>query len=262
MLSILKLGMRQVHLSKNIAIRTVNTQNPIMAAPRPRDSYVDGETTNALVDLREDRQDFAWQGDAFWFHSTGITVEGNVVTGCTGHAYVYWVDGLIEKGMGMARGYIDAHVPADEFPVLNQLLNDWKTTYPNFSYDIWYLLPRPFKRNTAYNFARGVQTYYVHTEFHRKDDPTETDPNLWMNDTPPSYKDQLDLVLDSTILWNIGRVGFEHNHTTNVTIQNSRVVGYGSRTGIEDYGTNPNPTYVNDEAEVIGIDLDFYHKHS
>lgn len=244
---------------ENIAIRTINPQNPIMTAPRPRDSYTEGNPTASLVDLRESRQDFAWQGDGFWFHSSGVTVEGNVVAGCTGHAYVYWLDGLVEKGLGTARGDIDAHVPAAEFPTQNQALKDWKATYPNFVLDTWYLQPRPFSNNTAYNFARGVQTYYMHTELHRKIDPTETDPNGWMNDLPDSYKDQLDFVFDGTILWNIGRVGFEHNHTTNITIQNSRIVGYGGRTGFEDYGINPNPTYLNYEPEVIGLDLDFYH---
>ncbi len=244
---------------ENIAIRTVNPINPIMEAPRPRDSYIDGGPTNSLADLKEHRQDFAWQGDGFWFHGTGVTVQGNVVAGCTGHAYVYWTEGLIEKNMGMARGDIDAHVPSAEFPVLNQVLHDWKSSYPNFVLDVWYLKARPFLDNTAYGFSRGVQTYYTHTEFHRKTDPTETDPNLWMNDLPPSYKDQLDLVLDGTVLWNIGKVGFEHNHTTNITIQNSRLVGYGGRTGYEDYGINPAPNHISDEPEVIGLDMDFYH---
>jgi len=244
---------------ENIAIRTINNQNPIMTAPRPRNSYISGGPTLSLSDIRENRQDFAWQGDGFWLHGTGVTIRGNVVSGCTGHAYVYWTDGLIEKNMGMARGDIDAHVPAGEYPVLNQSLHSWKASFPNFSLDIWYLQPRPFKSNIAYNFARGVQTYYVHTEFHRKIDPNITDPNEWHNDLPDVYKDQLNLVFDSTILWNIGRVGFEHNYTTNVTIQNSRIVGYGSRSGFEDYGVNPAPNYVSDEPEVIGLDLDYFH---
>lgn len=107
---------------ENIAIRTVNPQNPIMIAPRPRGSYTEGDATSSLADLRENRQDFAWQGDGFWFHGTGVTVQGNVVAGCTGHAFVYWTEGLVEKGLGMARGDIDAHVPAAEFPSLNQTL--------------------------------------------------------------------------------------------------------------------------------------------
>lgn len=243
---------------KNIAIRTINPENPIMIAPRPRDSYMSGGPTSSLADIREHRQDFAWQGDGFWLHSTGVTVEGNVVSGATGHAYVYWLDGLIEKKLGAARGSIDAHVPAAEFPKQHASLKKWKEKYPNFVLDIWYLQPRPFKNNIAYNFARGVQTYYVHTELHRKTDPTVTDPNSWMNDLPDDYKDQLDLVLDGTQLWNIGKVGFETTTSANITIQNSRVVGYGGRTGIENYGTNPNPNYVHDEPEVIGMDLDYF----
>ncbi len=244
---------------ENIAIRTINPNNPIMTAPRPRDSYTDAdEATMALSDIKEGRQDFAFQGDGFWLHGTGVTVEGNVVAGCTGHAYVYWTDGLIEKGLGMARGNIDAHVPAADFPDLHQMLKDWKEENPNFVLDIWYLKSRPFKNNTAYGFSRGVQTYYVHTEFHQSVEDTN-DPEEWFNDLPLEYKDQLDLVLDGTILWNIGKVGFEHNHTANVTIQNSRIVGYNCRTGFEDYGVNPAPEYVSYEPEVIGLDLDFFH---
>lgn len=244
---------------ENIAIRTVNPINPIMSAPRPRSSYIDGETTNSLADLREERQDFAWQGDGFWLHGTGVTMEGNIVASCTGHAFVYWTDGLFEPNLGVARGDIDAHVPASDFPAQNQALKDWKSTYPNFVLDIWYLQPRPFKNNTAYGFPRGVQTYYTHTEFHRKVDPTETNPDLLMNDLPPSYKDQLDLIFEGTTLWNIGKVGFEHNHSTNITIKDSKIYGYNCRTGFEDYGSNPAPKFVSDEPEVIGLDLDHYH---
>ncbi len=248
---------------ENIAIRTVNPSNPVMTAPRPRNSYTgEGSSevpTDALVDKREGRQDFAWQGDAFWFHGTGVTVQGNVASGCTGHAFVYWTEGLIEKGLGMARGDIDAHVPASEFPKQNASLHAWKTANPNFVLDVWYLQPRPFLNNTAYGFARGVQNYYTHTEFHRRADPSETDPNAWINDLPNDYKDQLQFVVDGVILWNIGRTGFSAETSANITIQNSRIVGYNSRTGYENYGTNPSPAYINDEPEVIGIDLDYYH---
>nr|WP_299382873.1 T9SS type A sorting domain-containing protein [Allomuricauda sp.] len=243
---------------ENIAIRTYNPTEPMTAIPRPRNSYFEGGPTQALADIREGRQDFAWQGDGFWFHGTGVTVEGNVVAGSTGHAYVYWVDGLIEKGLGMARGDIDAHVPAAEFPVLNQALKDWKAQYPGFVLDIWYLQPRPFRNNTAYTFARGVHTYYVHTEFHLSKEESN-DPEEWMNLTPDVYRQQLNLVFDNTILWNIRRRGFGHNHTSNVTIQNSRVVGYNASQEFENYGTNPLPGVVAEEPVAIGIDLDFYH---
>jgi len=243
---------------ENIAIRTVNSSNPVMSAPRPR-TPSDDAPTSSLVDLRESRQDFAWQGDGFWFHSTGLTVQGNVVSGCTGHAYVFWSEGMIEKGLGAARGDIDAHVPAAEFPTLNQELHNWKSTYPNFVLDVWYLKPRPFTNNIAYGFPRGIQTYYHNTEFHRKIDPSETDPNVWMNDLPPMYKDQLQFVIDSAVLWNIGRTGFGHETSTNITIQNSRIVGYNSRTGFENYGTHPVPIqYLAQEPEVIGIDMDYF----
>ncbi|UII79888.1 G8 domain-containing protein [Flagellimonas sp. CMM7] len=243
---------------ENIAIRTYNPAEPMTTEPRPRNSYVDGEPTQALADIREGRQDFAWQGDGFWFHGTGVTVDGNVVAGSTGHAYVYWVDGLIEKGLGMARGDIDTHVPANEFPVLNKALKDWKAQYPGFVLDIWYLQPRPFRNNTAYTLARGVHTYYVHTEFHLSREQS-SDPEEWMNLTPDIYRKQLNLVFDNTVLWNIRRRGFGHNHTSNVTIKNSRVVGYNASQELEDYGTNPLPGIIAEEPVAIGMDLDFYH---
>lgn len=243
---------------ENIAIRTYNPAEPMTSIPRPRESYFEGEVTQALADIREGRQDFAWQGDGFWLHGTGVTVQGNVVAGATGHAYVYWVDGLIEKGLGMARGDIDTHVPTDEFPELNQALKDWKTEFPGFVLDIWYLQPRPFRNNTAYTFARGVHTYYVHTEFHLSTEESD-DPEEFMNLTPDIYRKQLNLEFDNTILWNIRRRGFGHNHTSNVTIKNSRVVGYNSSPEFENYGTNPLPGIVAEEPVVIGMDLDFYH---
>ncbi|MEM8895815.1 MAG: G8 domain-containing protein, partial [Bacteroidota bacterium] len=243
---------------ENIAIRTYNPNEPMTKVPRPRKSYVRGRVTLALADIREGRQDFAWQGDAFWFHGTGVTVEGNVAAGSTGHAYVYWTDGLIEKGLGIARGDIDAHVPEDEFPDLNKALKDWQNEHPYFVLDIWYLQPRPFKDNTAYTFARGVHTYYVNTEFHLSDEPTY-DQEERFNLTPDVYRKHLNLVFDNTTLWNIRRRGFGHNHSANITIQNSRVVGYNASEEYEDYGTNPLPGIIADEPVVIGMDLDFYH---
>ena len=44
---------------ENIAIRTINNQNPIMTAPRPRNSYITGGPTLALSDIRENEQDFS-----------------------------------------------------------------------------------------------------------------------------------------------------------------------------------------------------------
>ncbi|MEM7039701.1 MAG: G8 domain-containing protein, partial [Bacteroidota bacterium] len=86
---------------ENIALRSVNPSDPLS----------DVRDTLALVDIREDVQDFAWQGCGFWFHSAGVTVERNVVAGATGHAYIFWPEGLIENGLGMRRGDVNLHIP-------------------------------------------------------------------------------------------------------------------------------------------------------
>lgn len=235
---------------ENIAIRTYNPEEPMTTQPRPAPTVE--EARPSLADIREGRQDFAWQGDGFWLHSAGVSVIGNVVSGSTGHAYVYWTEGLIEDELGFKTGFIDIHVPADEFPELNALLHEWKKEEPNFRLDVWYIQPRPFKDNTAYTLARGVHGYYMATEFH-------LDAGEDFNYTPEAYRDQLNFVFDNTTLWNIRRRGFGFNHSADITIKNSRIVGYNGPTEILDTGPNPFPGILEDEPEVIAMDLDYFH---
>ncbi len=235
---------------ENIAIRTYNPEEPMTTQPRPSPTVE--EATNALADIREHRQDFAWQGDGFWLHSAGVSVIGNVVSGSTGHAYVYWTEALIENEIGFRTGEIDVHVPADEFPELNALLHQWKQEYPNFRLDVWFLQPRPFKDNIAYTLARGVHGYYMATEFH-------LNAGDEFNYTPDEYRDQLNFVFENTTLWNIRRRGFGFNHSADITIKDSRIVGYNSPQGILDTGPNPFPGILEDEPQVIAMDLDYFH---
>ncbi|MEL6866519.1 MAG: G8 domain-containing protein, partial [Bacteroidota bacterium] len=60
---------------ENIALRTVN----------PIDPLADTGSELALIDIREEFQDFAWQGCAYWFHSAGVSIVGNVAAGVSGH---------------------------------------------------------------------------------------------------------------------------------------------------------------------------------
>lgn len=69
----------------NIALRTLRSNDPLNC-----------NCEEELVDVRESRQDFAFQGDGFWLHGTDLRVENNVVAGATGHAFIYWPEGLIE----------------------------------------------------------------------------------------------------------------------------------------------------------------------
>ncbi len=242
---------------ENIAIRTYHPDEP-MSPGRPSVAGPGAERTEALADARENLSDFAWQGDGFWFHSTGVTVEGNVVSGCTGHAFVYWSEGLIEDTLGIARASIDIHVPEAEFRDLNEALKAVRAQYPFWKFDIWYILPRPFKNNTAYNMARGVHGYYVMTEFHEEGD---TENRAEFNLTPPLYRNRMELVIENTTLWGMRRVGMGFTHCAQITLKNNKVYGYGTSTGKAPWNPNPNPHpgLVEEEPAVIGMDLDHYH---
>lgn len=245
---------------ENIALRTYNPAEP-MSPGRPSEIGPGADTTLALADAREERSDFAWQGDGFWFHSAGVTVEGNVVSGSTGHAYVYWTEGLIEDQLGVARGDIDTHVPANEFPALNAELKAYKQQHPYFNLDVWYILPRPFRNNTAYNMARGVHGYYVMTEFHEHPDFDEAEAQAIFNYTPPLYRNTMNLVMENNTLWGMRRVGFGFTHCAQITLKNNRVVGYGTSTGKAPWNLNPNPYpgLFEEEPAVLAMDLDHYH---
>ncbi|MEM9147009.1 MAG: G8 domain-containing protein, partial [Pseudomonadota bacterium] len=77
----------------NIALRTVNPG----ANLNPAGAELDPEQA---PDARLGSQDYGWQGDGFWFHGSGVTVDDNVVSGASGHAYIYWQLGLVERGLG------------------------------------------------------------------------------------------------------------------------------------------------------------------
>ncbi|MEM6803322.1 MAG: T9SS type A sorting domain-containing protein [Bacteroidota bacterium] len=243
---------------ENFAVRTYNPDEP-MNIGRPSDPL--GDRTEALADARENLSDFAWQGDGFWFHSTGITVEGNVVAGCTGHAFVYWSEGLIENNLGIARGQIDTHVPANEFPALNAELKAWQQTHPYWNFDIWYILARPFRNNTAYNMCRGVHGYYIMTTFHEAIDFEEGEEQEEFNLMPPGYRAANKLTIENTTLWGMRRIGMGFNHCAQIELKNNQVYGYGTSSAIAPWTSPQNEftPFLEVEPAVIGMDLDFYH---
>lgn len=243
---------------ENFAVRTYNPDEP-MNIGRPADPL--GDRTEALADARENLSDFAWQGDGFWFHSTGLTVEGNVVSGSSGHAFVYWSEGLIENNLGIAKGNIDTHVPANEFPALNAELKAWKQQHPYWNYDIWYILARPFRNNTAYSMARGVHGYYVMTTFHEVKDFEEEEDQAEFNLMPPNYRATNKLVIENTTLWSMRRVGMGFTHCAQIELKNNKVYGYGTSTAIAPWNPPQNEftPYLEVESAVLGMDLDHYH---
>ncbi|WP_299551674.1 Ig-like domain-containing protein [Seonamhaeicola sp.] len=241
----------------NIAIRSFNPSLP-MDVGRPAGHPFNATRNGAVADQREGRSDFAWQGDGFWFHSAGVSVENNVVSGSSGHAFVYWSDGLFEpnRGRPTMQTKIDLYVPPAEFPALNADLKNHQAQYPAWIYDVWYILPRPFKNNQAYSMARGVHGYYLMTEFHEAIDPTESEFNV----TPTLYRNTMKLVIENSTLWSMKRIGVGFNHSAQVTLKNNKVYGYGTSTALAPWNQSASTyPYVEQEPAVIGMDLDHYH---
>lgn len=195
----------------------------------------------------EDRenQDFGRAGDGFWFHGTGIAVEGNVATGATGSGIIFWGETLIQGGVD------DEGNPAPDAYVAEYLVENLPdpsliqghTTIPT--------LYVPFYRvtdNTAYGSRKGFEVYH-----HRDGDLSEelserfgiVDSNVDVN--PLGLPDGQ---IDGITVWN-SRTGVKLNYTEDTQISNVRVVSDFAEPGEIgfDAGTNlyngGNHTYRN-----------------
>jgi hypothetical protein len=244
----------------NIAIRTYNPAEPLnLGRPAGGVLGINGDVTGGLTDGREQISDFAHQGDGFWLHSTGVTLEGNVVSGCSGHAYIYWTEGLWEslRGRPQMQNRIDLYVPPTEFPTLNAELHNQVAQYPNWIFDVWYILPRPFKDNIGYVAAQGFRGDYIMTEFHEVGD---TDSSEY-NKMPTNYRNTMNLVIENTLFWGIRRTGMQFENCAQITLKNNQVYGYGANTGLAPWRPipNPYPGRLEVEPHSIGLDLDQYH---
>ncbi len=244
----------------NIAIRTFNPSEPLnLGRPIEGELGIEGGRTDGLTDGREQISDFAHQGDGFWLHSTGVTLEGNVVSGCSGHAYIYWTEGLWEslRGRPQMQNKIDLYVPPTEYPMLNAELHNQVAQYPNWLFDVWYILPRPFKNNIGYTCAQGFRGDYIMTEFHEVGETDSEEYNLM----PENYRNAMNLVIENTLLWSIRRTGMQFENCAQITLKNNQVYGYGSDIGLAPWRPMPNPYSgrLEDEPHSIGLDLDHYH---
>ena len=100
---------------------------------------------------------------------------------------------------------IDLYVPPTEFPNLNAELKNQVAQYPNWIFDVWYVLPRPFKNNIGYTTAQGFRGDYIMTEFHEVGD---TDSSEY-NKMPTNYRNTMNLVIENTLFWGIRRTGMQ-----------------------------------------------------
>lgn len=244
----------------NIAIRTYNPNEPLNLG-RPADGSlgINGGRTDGLTDAREGISDFAHQGDGFWLHSCGVTLEGNVVSGASGHAYIYWTEGLWESLLGrpQMQHYVNAYVPQAQFPAQHAELTAHVVANPTWIFDVWYVYPRPFRNNIGYTVAQGFRGDYIMTEFHEDGDVNSSEYNMM----PTNYRNSMNLVIENTLLWGIRRTGIQFENCAQITLKNNQVYGYGANTGLAPWRPMPNPYPGRLEVEPhsIGFDLDHYH---
>ena len=102
---------------------------------------------------RDEREDFGWEGDGFWFHSAGVTIENNVATGASGNGFILWTKGMREpdlqrKAKALAENLADPTIANGQTEVPVEFV-------PTVS----------FKGNTAYRSAGGLEIVYLGTKF-------------------------------------------------------------------------------------------------
>lgn len=180
----------------NIAIRTVNEAFPLRF-----------EAPENAPDTRESAQDFAFQGDGFWVHGGGVSLSDNVASGCSGHGFIYWTEGLIEPGFpsGTYRNtfkYTNLGLATN--PIVDTDLDEVATGWVSI---------KGFHNNEAYAATIGLATYYLHTTFFQD-----------MSDYHPAYLASVHSTFDGFTGWNIDTDGIQLNFTEQITLKNIRLV--------------------------------------
>ena len=198
----------------NLAMRTVNPNFPLEGGP---------ESDLVDPDSREGRQDYGFQGDGFWFHSPNVQVEGNVVSGASGHAYIWWPEGLLEKTADGSTSKVlhdTANVPN------GNLIGPDGTKMEIHDVPIG-----SFDGNQAYSATKGVQIFYLHTDFFGNGLNFEDNIPI----TPQAYDDQLRSTLSNTTIWNVDETAFAAPYVNRITVDGLRVVNNGETdtTGVD-----------------------------
>ncbi|MEM7269879.1 MAG: G8 domain-containing protein [Pseudomonadota bacterium] len=196
----------------NIALRTVNPN----AALNPFDDEVDPDQA---PDARAERQDYGWQGDGFWFHGAGVTVDDNVVAGASGHAYIYWKLGLVEEGLG--ENLVDvANLP-------NGAMIGPDGTMVRTKH-----VPVPsFDGNLGYGAEKGLQIHYLHTD-HRDLQDKELAVDQGLAVVPQAYEETLKSTFSNSTFWNVGLSGVETPYSTRIAFDRIEVIGTGKQSSI------------------------------
>ncbi|MEM7526960.1 MAG: G8 domain-containing protein [Pseudomonadota bacterium] len=196
----------------NIAIRTVNPD----ANLNPAEAELDA---GQAPDARAETQDYGFQGDGFWFHGSGVTVDGNVVSGATGHAYIYWQLGLVERGLGERLVDVADLPNGDLIGPDGTLVRTKHVPVPSFD------------GNVAYAATKGLQIHYLHTDNRDDADDGLVQEGL-LAPVPQAYEDQLQSTFSNIDFWNIRLSGIDVPYASRLTFENVSLLGTGAEESI------------------------------
>lgn len=191
----------------NIALRTVNPE----AQLNPTRVEVEPERE---PDARAATQDYGFQGDGFWLHGAGVTVDDNVVAGASGHAYIYWTLGLVEENLGEALVDVAQLPNGDLIGPDGTLVRTKHVPVPSFD------------GNEAYNAAKGLQIHYLHTD-HRDSQDRQFAAEGILAEVPQTYEDQLLSTFSDLTIWNVNLSGVDAPYTSRVVFDGLDLTGTG-----------------------------------
>jgi hypothetical protein len=154
---------------------------------------------------RRDLQDFAHEGDGFWFQGGGVAVENNIAAGARSIGFIFFTDGLMQEGLGKTR-FRAANLPDPALaPYLNAVTVKDRSPDPH-TVSVGTVPIRSFKGNVAFASDIGFLT-----RFHLGS-PKPRDPEAYRS------------VLEDGLVWNT-RYGVKIKYSQNVTLRNLRLVG-------------------------------------
>ncbi|MEM9098399.1 MAG: G8 domain-containing protein, partial [Pseudomonadota bacterium] len=206
-------GDEQGSFINNIAIRTVSPT----ARLNPPDITFDPDQAPGQ---RVTTQDYGWQGDGFWFHGANVEVEGNIVSGATGRAYIYWGLGLVEQGLG------------EKMVRVSDLPNGHLTGLPPDAMVRTKHMPvASFDNNTAYATVKGLNVTYLHTDLREEQDAFLESENRLLP-IAQAYEDQLQSTFSNYTAWNVPLSAIEANYSGRLNFQNVDVIGSGAEASV------------------------------
>ena len=138
------------------------------------------------MDIRENTQDFAFQGDAYWIHGGGVALEDNVASGSSGHGFIFWTEGQreVDTEFWLMNHFLTSNIPNGDLITKTDEV------------DSWWVPIKSFKNNTTYSSVDGLAAYYIHATLFE-------DIHLLSDE----YLETVHSTLEGLNIWNVKRFG-------------------------------------------------------